>query len=136
MAKIMGLKEKQLALANINHKLKSLIPINEFLNETNPSGLYTISFTQTKLQVQENNTSVENKETVDATNDEAIDKGLIKHSKRNKEEKFEAPFLCADADMVKSFVLAYKKQLVDDLRAKAKEFSIEFSEDDEELLKY
>ena len=129
MARIIGLKEKQLALTEINQKLKSLIPINEFLNEINESGLYTISFTKNKPQVQENNTDVE------TSNNESVDKNLIKRSKRNKEEKLEAPFLCSDADTVKSFVLAYKKQLVDDLRAKAKEFSIEFGDEDEALLK-
>lgn len=134
MARIIGLKEKQLALADINHKLKSLIPINEFINETNPSGLYTISFNKNNPESQDNNTEVENKGSVDATGDEAGNKNPTKRGKR-KEEKIEAPFLCPDADMVKSFVLAYKKHLVDELRAKAKEFSIEFGEEDEALLK-
>lgn len=135
MAKIIGLKEKQLALTDINHKLKSLIPINEFLNEINPSGLYTISFTKNKPQVQDNNTDVDDKENVETSNNEAVDKNLVKRSKRSKEEKLEAPFLCSDADTVKSFVLAYKKQLVDEIRAKAEEFSIEFDDEDEALLK-
>lgn len=130
MARIIGLKEKQLALTDINNKLKSLIPINEFLNEINPSGIYTISFTKSNSQVQENNADVN-----ETSNAEGADKNLVKRSKRSKEEKIEAPFLCPDADTVKSFVLAYKKQLVDDLRAKAKEFSIEFGEEDEALLK-
>lgn len=125
MARIIGLKEKQVALAEINQKLKSLIPINEFLNEKNDSGLYTISFTKTKPKIQDNNTDIEDKENVAA----------FKHSKRNKEEKIEAPFLCDDSETVKSFVLAYKKELVNELRAKAEEFSIEFNDEDEALLK-
>lgn len=44
MAQIIGLKEKQLALAEINGKLNSLKQINEFLTANNPSGKYTISF--------------------------------------------------------------------------------------------
>ena len=130
MARIIGLKEKQLALAEINQKIKSLIPINAFLNETNTSGLYTISFIKNQPLIQENDTNAE-----EPKNDEATNKSLIKRSKRNKEEKLEAPFLCADADTVKSFVLAYKKQLVADLRAKAEDFSIEFGDEDEALLK-
>lgn len=135
MARIIGLKEKQLALAEINQKLKSLIPINEFLSEPNPSGLYTIAFVKNNPQVQENNTAVENKENVETSSEKTVNKNLTKHTKRNKDGKIEAPFLCPDSDTVKSFVLAYKKQLVDELRAKAEEFSIEFGDEDEALLK-
>lgn len=133
MARIIGLKEKQLALAEINQKLKSLIPINEFLNEINDSGLYTISFTKTKAQPENDTTDVENNKAVADPGDKA--EHLVKRGKRNKEERIEAPFLCSDADTVKSFVVAYKKELVNELRAKAKEFSIEFNDEDEALLK-
>lgn len=44
MANIIGLKEKQLALKEITRKLKTLVPINEFLSAKNPTGVYTISF--------------------------------------------------------------------------------------------
>lgn len=44
MAKLKGLKERQLALKDINSKLKLLVPVNEFLNAENPSGIYTVSF--------------------------------------------------------------------------------------------
>lgn len=44
MANIIGLKEKQFALKEINKKLKDLKPINDFLGAENPSGLYEISF--------------------------------------------------------------------------------------------
>lgn len=134
MARIIGLKEKQVALSEINQKLKSLIPINEFLNEPNPSGFYTISFVKNTPRVQDDKTDAEQKENKEVENNKDIDKAPIKRNKQSKVEKMEAPFLCPDADTVKSFVLAYKKQLVDELRAKAKEFSIEFSEEDEALL--
>ena len=52
MAKIIGLKEKQQALKDINRKINSLQPVNEFLNADisaeNPSGLYTLSFGEYK----------------------------------------------------------------------------------------
>lgn len=44
MANIIGIKEKQLAVKEINRKLKTLKPINDFLAAENPSGIYTISF--------------------------------------------------------------------------------------------
>ena len=44
MARIIGLKEKQRALAEMTKKINSLVPINSFLTAENPSGLYTISF--------------------------------------------------------------------------------------------
>jgi len=135
MARIIGLKEKQLALADINHKLKSLIPINDFLNEINASGLYTISFIKNKPQVEENTTAIEDKEKIETSSGKAVDKDPVKRNKRTREEKIEAPFLCSDADTVKSFVIAYKEQLVKELRAKAEEYSIEFGDEDEALLK-
>ena len=94
MAQIIGLKEKQLALKDINQKIKSLEPVNEFLKAENPSGVYTISF------------------------------GTHKSS-----------LLCEDADAIKAFVYAYKKNLVDAIRAKAQEYSIEFDASEEEMLK-
>lgn len=48
MAKISGLKEKQLALKEINAKLKALVPLNEFLDANNEKGLYSISFGNVK----------------------------------------------------------------------------------------
>ena len=93
MAKIIGLKEKQLALKEINQKLKSLEPVNEFLHAENPSGLYTISF-----------------------------------------DSFKSTLLCTDPQTIKNLVNAYKKELVNDIRAKATEFSIEFEEDEEAML--
>lgn len=44
MAKILGLKEQQKALREINSTLKEFEPINEFLKIQNPSDEYTISF--------------------------------------------------------------------------------------------
>lgn len=44
MANIIGLKEKQLALKEINRKLKALKPVNDFLDAENPDGVYKISF--------------------------------------------------------------------------------------------
>lgn len=44
MAKITGLKERQLALAEIESKLRSLENLNLFLQTDNPSGEYSIKF--------------------------------------------------------------------------------------------
>lgn len=94
MAKIIGLKEKQLALKQITHKIKSLEPINDFLNAINETGIYTISF-----------------------------------------DSHKSSLLCKDAAAIKALVLAYKKELVDEIRAQAEKYSIEFDEEEEELLK-
>lgn len=51
MARIIGLKEKQLALKEINQKLRDLKPVNEFLEASNPDGVYTISFGEHKTQL-------------------------------------------------------------------------------------
>ena len=93
MAKIIGLKEKQLALKEINHKLKCLEPINEFLNAQNSSGVYTISF-----------------------------------------DSFKSFLLCKDEETIKNLVLAYKKELVAEIRSEADKFSIEFDEAEEASL--
>lgn len=133
MARIIGLKEKQLALADISRKLKQLIPLNYFLQENNPSGLYTISFTKTKPHEEtEDAPDVGNKADPRQSKQSAEGKRTIK---REKEEKVEAPFLCTDADAVKAYVLAYKAQLVNEIREKAKAYSIEFEEEDEALLR-
>lgn len=94
MANIIGLKEKQLALKEINRKLKSLQPINDFLDATNSNGLYNISFGE-----------------------------------------FEAKLVCKDSDTIKALVFAYKKELVNEIREQAKKHSIEFDEDEENMLK-
>lgn len=44
MAKIIGLKEKQAALKDIQQALRSLAPLNEFIEANNTSSEYTISF--------------------------------------------------------------------------------------------
>lgn len=44
MAKIIGLKEKQAALKNIQFSLRSLAPLNAFIKEANPTNEYTICF--------------------------------------------------------------------------------------------
>lgn len=94
MAKIIGLKEKQLALKDITQKLKLLEPINAFLAAENPSGLYTISF-----------------------------------------DSFKSTLLCKDPEAIKAYVVAYKKELVNEIRTQAENYSIEFDETEELLLK-
>lgn len=44
MAQIIGLKEKQQVLKDINKQLKSIAVINDFLTSENPTGIYTLSF--------------------------------------------------------------------------------------------
>jgi hypothetical protein len=44
MAKIIGLKEKQEALKNIQQYLRSIAPLNAFIANANPENEYTISF--------------------------------------------------------------------------------------------
>lgn len=51
MAQIMGLKERQLALSEINSKLNALKQINDFLTAENPSGKYTISFDKHRIAI-------------------------------------------------------------------------------------
>lgn len=94
MAQIIGLKEKQLALKEINSKLKALKPVNDFLGAENTSGRYTISFGD-----------------------------------------FKTNLLCNDNDTIKALVFAYKKELVTEIRDQAEKYSIEFDEDEENMLK-
>ena len=94
MAQIIGLREKQAALTEINHKIKSLEPVNKFLESENPDGIYTLSH-----------------------------------------NKLKTPILCKDSNTIKALVLAYKKELVNEIRAMAEKYSIEFNEDDEAALK-
>lgn len=94
MAKIIGLKEKQLALKQIEQKMKALGPINEFLDAENPTGVYTLSFAS-----------------------------------------FKTPVLCRDSNIIKQLVLAYKNELVSELKTQAEQYSIEFEESEEALLK-
>lgn len=94
MAKIIGLKEKQLALKQIEQKIRTLGPINEFLAADNPSGIYTVSF-----------------------------------------GAFKSPLLCPDQVAIRKLVSDYKSKLVREIRAQAEQYSIEFEEDEETLLK-
>lgn len=94
MAKIIGLKEKQLALKQIEQKIKALGPINEFLEADNSTGIYTVSF------------------------------GSVK-----------SPLLCPDQVSIRKLVSDYKIKLVSEIRAQAEQYSIEFEEDEEALLK-
>ena len=61
MAQIIGLKEKQEALAEIQSKIRSLETLNKFLQAENPSHEYVVSFAKTKAPI-----FCEEKETIDA----------------------------------------------------------------------
>ena len=52
MAKIIGLKEKQTALKDIQQSLRSLAPLNAFIDASNETGEYTISFDAHKATLQ------------------------------------------------------------------------------------
>lgn len=51
MAKITGLKERQLALTSIESKLRSLETLNLFLLTDNPTGEYVIKFDKIKATI-------------------------------------------------------------------------------------
>ena len=48
MAKILGQDDQQRALKEIRAALKSLVPVNEFLDGHNPEGTYHISFSDSE----------------------------------------------------------------------------------------
>ena len=52
MAKIIGLKERQEALTEIQLSLKSLLPLNSFLEDDNPTHEYVISFASHKAKIK------------------------------------------------------------------------------------
>ena len=52
MAQIIGLKEKQAALKDIQQHLRSLSPLNEFIMADNQEGEYTISFSSHKATLK------------------------------------------------------------------------------------
>lgn len=48
--------------------------------------------------------------------------------------EFASKLLCEDEDAIKSLVFEYKKKMVTEIREQAQKFSIEFDEEEEQLL--
>lgn len=51
MAQLIGLKERQLGLVEIESKMKTLISVKDFLEKENPTGMYTISFEKQRIKL-------------------------------------------------------------------------------------
>lgn len=93
MPQLIGLKERQLGLSEIESKLRILSSVKDFLEKENPSGLYTLSFDKQRIKL-----------------------------------------FCPNREIINGLVDAYRKTLVDEIRALASQHSIEFNEEDELLL--
>lgn len=51
MPQLIGLKERQLGLAEIETKLKTLASVRDFLEKENPAGVYTLSFDKQRIKL-------------------------------------------------------------------------------------
>lgn len=105
MAKIIGLKEMQNALAEVTTLLRKLAPVNEFIATPNPGGEYSLSFERVNAQDPK------------------------------KTDKVKTKIVCEDKSTINLLALAYKSNIIKRIKEICETYNIELSEEEKELMK-